>query len=170
MKYFEMKQDLRIKYTYSIKNLEWKETQGENVGTAYFTGNEESLPDFIEYKKNFFVSSELKKVINMYTDEVSFDLVIFNNIEEMLQREYYKLEAEPIFGLHEDTTYNKDGSVNKKVLSYKKLKDYEIFRLKELEPTQFSKHHIFVHLDIVESSLRRKLWGMIFEKTVLGED
>jgi len=164
MKYFEMLEDSRIHYRYKIENLEWQETEGRNIGIGYFTGEEEDLPDFINYKKLFLVSLELKNVLEMYTDEIGFNLVMLNNIEAKAQKEYYSVELISVEGLDESSTYNKDNSVKEKVLSYKKLQDYKVFGLKELEPTKFSRPHIFVHLDIVESALRRGLWGMSFEE------
>ncbi|BCZ47339.1 hypothetical protein psyc5s11_34060 [Clostridium gelidum] len=169
MKYFEMLEDPRIQYRYRIESLEWEEKEGKTFGIGYFKGDEESLPDFIIYKKHFLASLELKNVMEMYTDELKFSLVIFNNIELQMQKEYYSIEAPLVEGLGEQTTYHKDDSVDKKVLSHKKLQDYKVFRLKELEPTQFSRPHVFVDLDIVESALRRELWGIAFEKTLVEE-
>ncbi|WP_297422728.1 hypothetical protein [Clostridium sp.] len=169
MKYFEMLEDSRIQYNYKIENLEWQENDGQTIGVGYFRGEEEDLPDFINYKRLFLVSLELKKVLEMYTDEVNFKLLILNNLEKKAQKEYYCVEPLLVEGLGESTTYNKDGSVKEKVLSYKKLHDCRVFGIKELEPTQFSRPHIFVHLDIVESALRRDLWGMDFDEMVVEE-
>lgn len=167
MKYFEMLTDSRIQYRYKIENLQWEEIDGKNVGIGYFTGEEEALPDFISYKKLFLVSLQLKNVLEMYTDEIEFNPVMLNNIEAKAQKEYYSVELILVEGLDESSTYNKDNSIKEKVLSHKKLQDYKVFGLKELEPTQFSRPHIFVHLDIVESALRRELWGMTFEETAV---
>ena|GEM_PF-3055057 len=169
MKYFEILADSRIQYKYKIENLEWQENDGQTIGVGYFKGEEEDLPDFVNYKKQFLVSLELKNVLEMYTDEVNFKLLILNNLEEKSQKEYYSVEPLLVEGLGESTTYNRDGSAKEKVLSCKKLHDYKVFGIKELEPTQFSKPHIFVHLDIVESALRRELWGMTFEEMVVEE-
>ncbi|GAA0077311.1 hypothetical protein UT300005_16890 [Clostridium sp. CTA-5] len=169
MKYFEIVQDSRIYYGYSIENLTWEENAGETIGVGYFKGGGGSLPDFIIYKKQFLVSAKLKNVIEMYTDKMNYKLIIFNNIEAKVQKEYYSIEPIIVEGLGEGTTYFKNGFVDTEVLSQSKLKDYKIFRIKELEPTEFSKPHIFVDLDIVESILRRNLWGMTFEKTLVEE-
>lgn len=169
MKYFEILEDSRTMYKYEIEELEWQEIEGENIGSGYFKGKEEDMPDFIIYKKQFLVSLEFKNVLEMYTDDVNFRLLTFNNIEAQIQMEYYRVEPPLIEGLGKSTTYNKDNSVKERVLSYEKLKDYKVFGLKELQPTQFSRPHIFVHLDVVESALRRGLWGMNFEEMVVEE-
>lgn len=101
----------------------------------------------------------------MYTEEVNFKLLMLNNIETQAQKEYYWVEPLVIEGLGESSTYNKDNSVKEIVLSCLKVKDYKVFGLKELQLTQFSRPHIFVDLDIVESALRRGLWGMTFDET-----
>jgi hypothetical protein len=167
MKYFEMIEDSRIHYRYKIENLQWEEIDGKNIGIGYFTGEEEALPDFISYKKLFLVSLDLKNVLEMYADEIEFNLVMLNNIEAKAQREYYVVKFPSLEGLHESSTYNKDNSVKHIVLSHKKIKDYKVFGLNELELTKFSRPHIFVDLDIVESALRRELWGMTFEETAV---
>ncbi|WP_252247507.1 hypothetical protein [Clostridium sp. ZBS4] len=174
MKYFEMIQDNRISYDYKIENLEWEkldtdEEEKEIVGIVSFKGKEESLPDFIAYKKHFFVSAALKKVMEMYSEDLKFNLVMFNNIESKIQKEYYDVESPLIEGLSDNSTYHKDHSVDKKIIKHEKVKDYPVFRLKEMETTQFSPKHIFVHLDIVESAIRRELWGMIFEEIQVEE-
>lgn len=169
MKYFEMLGDLRIFYKYEIKEIEWQKVDGEIIGAGYFKGKEDNMPDFINYKKEFLVSLELKDVLEMYTDEVKFNLITFNNIEAKAQKEYYRAEPPVVEGLGKSTIYNKDNTVKKRVLSHKKLQDYKVFRLKELEPTQFSRPHIFVDLDIVESALRRGLWGMNFDEMTVED-
>lgn len=169
MKYFEILEDSRIFYKYEIKEIEWQEVEGEIIGAGYFKGKEENMPDFINYKKEFLVSFELKEVLEMYTDDVKFNLITFNNIETKDQKEYYSVEMPVVEGLGESTTYNKDNTVKARVLSHKKLENYKVFGLKELAPTQFSGPHIFVYLDIVESALRRGLWGMNFDEMVVEE-
>lgn len=169
MKYFEIIEDSRIHFRYKIENLEWEETEDRNIGIGYFTGEEEALPDFINYKKLFIVSLELKNVLEMYADEIEFNLIMLNNIEAKAQREYYIVKFPSLEGLHESSTYNKDNSVKLIVLSHKKIKDYKVFGLKELELTKFSRPRIFVDLDIVESILRRDLWGMNFEELAVEE-
>ncbi|AGF57425.1 hypothetical protein B0P06_004276 [Clostridium saccharoperbutylacetonicum] len=164
MKYFEILEDLRVQYRYKIESLEWTQIEEESIGIVNFQGEEDMVPDFIVYKKQYLISAEFKKIIEMYTDEVSFKLVMFNNIKAQVQKEYYCVEPLVIEGLGGSSTYNKDNSVNKKVLSFTKVKDYKVFGLKELHLTQFSRPHIFVDLDIVESVLRRDLWGMVFEE------
>ncbi|AGX44624.1 hypothetical protein [Clostridium saccharobutylicum] len=169
MKYFEILKDSRIFYKYEIQEVEWQEIEGQNIGTGYFKGKENDMPDFINYKKEFLVSLELKNVLEMYTYDVKFNLITFNNMEAKIQKEYYSVEAPLVEGLGESTIYNKDNTVKERVLSHKKLQNYSVFRLKELEPTQFSRPHIFVHLDIVESALRRGVWGMNFDEMVVED-
>ncbi|CUU48318.1 hypothetical protein [Clostridium beijerinckii] len=169
MKYFEILEDSRILYKYKIEDLEWQQIEGEIIGTGYFKGNEDNMPDFINYKKEFLVSLELKAVLEMYTDDVKSNLITFNNIETKAQKEYYSVEPPLVEGLGESTTYNKDNTVKERVLSHKKLQNYKVFGLKELVPTKFSRPHIFVHLDIVESALRRGLWGINFDEMVVEE-
>lgn len=48
---------------------------------GYFKGKENDMFDFINYKKEFLVLLELKNVLEMYIDDVKFNLIIFNNME-----------------------------------------------------------------------------------------
>ena len=105
----------------------------------------------------------------MYTHNIEFDLVMLNNIKEKISKEYYKIEVPKIEGLDEKSTFFKDNTVDKKIINYNKVRNYPIMALKELERTQFSPKHVFVNLDIVESILRRELWGMTFEEVLVEE-
>ena len=175
MKYFELVQDCRIlKYNYTIESFSLEEVEEENgdkedIGMVSFKGKKEELPDFILYKNNLLVSDELKKIMEMYSDDLNFTLVMFNNVPDEEQKVYYNIQVPLIYGLSENSTYYKDNTVDKKIIKHEKVRDYPVFRLKEVETTQFSAKHIFVNLDIVESILRRNLWGMIFEEVMVEE-
>ena len=154
---------------FSLEEIQEEGNEKEIVGMVSFNGSKEDLPDFIFYRNDLLVSNELKKVIEMYSDYLNFTLVMFNNIQEKEQKEYYKVEVPLIYGLSENSTYYKDNTVDKMIIKHEKVKDYPIFRLKEIERTKFSSKHIFVNLDIVESILRRNLWGMIFEEIIVED-
>lgn len=173
MKYFEVKECIE-KSKIKINDISWEEINSnnkkENVGLIYFEGKKEYLTDFFEHKKDTYVSKRLKDVIKMYTDNIKFNLVMLNNIEEKISEEYYRMDVPKIEGLHETTTFFKDNTVDVKVIDNNKVKVYPIFSLKELEKTKFSPKHIFVSLDIVESILRRELLGMAFNEVLVEEE
>lgn len=163
MKYFEIIQE-NIENRYIINDMRWLKSKDEDIGIIEFRGECDDIPDFLSYKRYFFVSEELKNTIEMFSYELTFQLVVFNNLEVNEQKQYYSINIPKIFGLDEKTTYLKNGEVDHIVLNYEKIKDNQIFKLEELEINKYSKQHIFLNLDIVESILRRELRGSEFKE------
>ena len=168
MRIYEIIVDHRINYLYKIKEINWQEQNEEKFGIGCFTQANE-LPDFFVFQKQFLVSKALKQVIEMYTDEVEFVLVVFSNLEAKEQKEYYKLEVPYIDALSPSTPLLKNGEIQEVILQEANIEDWEIFRIRQLEINSYSIPHLFVHLDIVESILRRPLWGMQFKKVRVEE-
>lgn len=166
MKYFEMIQE-NVESHYTLKDLKWCRSKDEDIGIIEFSGSCEYIPDFLSYKRYFFVSEELKKVLEMFSYELTFQLVVFNNLDMNEQKQYYSINIPVISGLDEETTYLKNGEVDHIVLNYEKIRDNQVFKLEEFEANQYSKQHLFVNLDIVESILRRELWGCEFKEVSL---
>lgn len=166
MKYFEAMVDQRMSYKYQIQSMDWQGEDEACFGMAYFKGHEEDLPDFFIYDKLFFVSAELKQVIEMYTNQVQFKLVMLNNIELKIQKEYYTIEAPRIDALGEHMTYLKNGWIDTMSFDCQKIADIKVFHLENIKANAFTPVHLFVDLDLVESILRRALWGVYFQEIV----
>lgn len=151
--------------SFTIETLYFEGEGKRALGISYFKGEEESLPDYINYKDCFLVSVPLKNVINMYTAKVHFKPVILINIELMIQKEYYLMEAPEADGLSKETTYFKNGWIDQIVLSTSKIKGLQLFKLKDVKHSP-----LYIYLDCVESILRRDIWGMTFEEVNVGEE
>lgn len=169
VKYFEVVVDGRVSYHYQIKHIEWEKDDEKQLGIGYFIGKEEEIPDFIIYEKKILLSQPLKQVIEMYSDAVQFILVVLNNLELRIQKEYYMIEAPYIEALSEKTTYLKNGWIDRMCFSYQKISDYEVFHLQNKKVNAFTPINIYMNLDIVESILRREIWGMQFVPVLVEE-
>ena len=77
----------------------------------------------------------------MFSYELTFQLVVFNNLDMNEQKQYYSINIPVISGLDEETTYLKNGEVDHIVLNYEKIRDNQVFKLEELEINQYSKQH-----------------------------
>jgi len=169
MKFYEVMQDKREMYNYVIKKVEWDTSSSEPFGIGDFKGSYDSLPDLFIFGNECYVSAELKEIMEMYTTEAEYRIVIFSNIEESIQKECYLVIAPEIDALGEKTTYLKNGWIDKKVFHRGKIGEYKLFDLEENDPGGFRKKHLYIHLDLVESILRRKLWGMEFKEVMMEE-
>lgn len=169
MKCYEVVIDKRESYQYKIQRIDWEEDKEKKFGVGYFTGREDEVPDFIIYEKKILVSKCLKEVIDKYSESVKFILVVLNNLELQIQKEYYMLEIPYIDALSEKTTYLKNGWINQMYFSEQKIAEYEVFQLEDKYANAYTPIHIYMNLDIVESILRRELWGMQFVPVLVEE-
>lgn len=167
MKYFEIVVDERVHYQYQIQQIAWHKENEQQFGVGYFKGEEEEVPDFIIFDKKILVSNALKQVMEMYDDLTQFTLVVLSNLELKVQKEYYMVEAVHVEALSEKTTYLKNGWIDTMYFSAQKVADYKVFHLQDEKANAFTPIHLFMDLDIVESILRRALWGMCFKEILL---
>ncbi|HEX3076039.1 MAG TPA: hypothetical protein VHQ24_04145 [Lachnospiraceae bacterium] len=164
MRFYEIVSDARHRYCYSIGDILWDTSNGEVFGMGTFEGEAESIPDLFIHWKEFYVSLELKKVLEMYTVDTTFRSVTLSNLKEAVQKQYYIVEAPEIEALGESTTYQFNGFVNQAVFDRTRIGDYQLFDLKAGKDTPYARKHLYANLDIVEGILRRRLWGMQFQE------
>lgn len=169
MRYYEIVQDKRHRYQYCVGEIVWDTNNEEQYGMGNFEGDVESIPDFFIHRNEFYVSLEMKKILEMYTMDTTFRSITLNNLIEAAQKQYYIVEAPKIIALGESTTYLKNGWVDQAVFHRTSIGDYQLFDIKTKVDNPYSMKHLYANLDIVESMIRRKLWGMVFKELRLEE-
>lgn len=150
MHYFRISQDCRKNMTFNYK---------ENEDIILEKSLEENeYVDFIQRSK-ILVSEELKKLIEVYQEEVSVQTLTMNDFKKMSQKRYWQIELPKLKGIHQKTRFKKDGTIEKLVIDETEIFPYKIFVVQtDLESV------IIASLDIVESMIRRNFTGMIFQE------
>lgn len=118
----------------------------------------ECAPDFIK-SPVYMVSDMVKKVIELYEDEVEFKKIVLIHKEKEWQMDYYHLLLRQINALHEKTTRYPNGMESCMVLSKEKIGDHRAFLLEDS-----LKKNPVVSQEIVESLLRRHVMGIKFKE------
>lgn len=111
-------------------------------------------PDFIE-RPVVLVSDTMKKVFEMYDDDVIFKCAVLTNVSEESQRVYWLMLVDRLDCLSEQTEFDKTGGVKRIVIDPDRAKGHAVFRIKGIAETT-----LVINLDIAESLLRRELFGM----------
>lgn len=168
MKYYHMYQDKRIKNCVKLRDFTTEESVDFTKEDAdklrestiiFATSDKEvSYPCILEAPITM-VEQEVQKVITMYDDTVIFKSVAIINKEENTQERYKVMLLDRIDCLHETTEYRKDKSIQKLVLDSKKVSKSKIFRIQGTK-----RKDIIVSMDIAESLLRRRVFGIRFEE------
>lgn len=103
----------------------------------------------------FLVSNILVKVFKHYFEVDEFRSAMLMDVKNKQHHLYWLPIIKNVDCLHEETSWKKDGSLERTVLSAEKLNNHKIFRIpKVLEKT------VIVHLEIAESILRRNCTGV----------
>lgn len=169
MKYFILKQDRNLENVIEIEGfnnsqkitlLKQDEKKYKNMTSVLIKGNENSVyPDLFQ-APTLLVSDELHKIFKLYENAIIYKIAVLTNLELKKQKVYRLLISEIIDGLDEETTYLKNGWVDKIVLNKAKIGDYNIFQIKAGVDCYF-----VASLDVVESMLKRGLFiGIKFEE------
>lgn len=104
----------------------------------------------------FLVSAKIKQVIQMYDPNIILkEMVLLDKVYERVERYFLPIFVE-LECLHEDSEFNMNRSIIKKiVLNKKAIGENSIFRI-----ANYEKQYIIGNLDIVESILRRNCIGL----------
>lgn len=169
MRYFIMKQDHQLPYSFKLRDFEmtgkhqvfYKEEADKlnEVSFLYVLGKgDEAYADFIQ-NPVYMVSEVVQGVLDMYEDDLVFKKVILIHKEAQIQKKYFHLVTDHIEGLSDKTPFYPDGREKKLILDYNKVKAHHVFQLKDAKGV-----YLIVSLAVVESLLRRKVQGILFEE------
>lgn len=127
--------------------------------TLYLTEKSgECAPDFIQSPIPL-VSDIVKKVLDMYEDDMIFKSVAIISKEREFILPYHTLLLDSIDLLSEKTEFYPNGSVKRLVLDSNRIGEHHVFWIND---KRF--RNPFISLEIVESLLRRNVTGIIFQE------
>lgn len=127
--------------------------------TLYLTEKSgECAPDFIQSPIPL-VSDTVKKVLDMYEDDMVFKSVVIISKEREEILPYHTLLLDSADMLSGKTEFYPNGSVKRLVLDSQKIGEHHVFWLND---RRF--RNPFVSLEIVESLLRRNVTGIVFQE------
>ncbi|MFR3729045.1 hypothetical protein [Lacrimispora sp.] len=119
----------------------------------------EAAPDFIQSPVSL-VSDKVKKVLDLYEDDMVFKTVTVADKERETIRVYHHLLLEQLEVFSDRTEFYSNGSVRRLVLDPKKIGEHKVFLLND---KRFP--NPFISLEVVESLLRRNVMGIVFKET-----
>ena len=171
MEYFEMTQSKKVEnpmqlmgldsqlYTYAMTEKDFEAL--EKLKVAYFSGREyEEICDIL-LQPTYLISDELKKLLELYERKTLFKGVqIFPTAKESKQYPIYWVPQFPVLDcIHNSTVKGDNGMLQKLVLDSRKIGNRQIFRL-----PGFLEYKVIVSMPVAESNLRRRFYGVGFEK------
>ncbi|MDR0286950.1 MAG: hypothetical protein LBI03_04475 [Clostridiales bacterium] len=171
MDYFIMHMDPRVSYAVkptsvfgplNLYMLTCEQIQKISI-TKVYNVNENSYnqyPDYLE-ETGLLVSEKLKQIMGKYQRNVIFKTVILIEKKKNRQEIYYFIAPPQIQCISPKSTYDRPEHVEKFVLDEEKVGDARIFCASNYG------RRIFVRLDVAESILRRKPFGISFEKVTV---
>ncbi|SFA80060.1 imm11 family protein [Clostridium frigidicarnis] len=170
MDYFLLKQDTRyvnvpqlidVHKNINIKdiNLSTCDNISDTVILNVKADKDSAFLDILD-KPLFLMSDDLKNIIEKYDANIYFKTIPLIDLQHERQKNYCLPIFEELDALSEESEFNMDRSVIKKiVLDSKKIKGKKIFKIKNEFKTL-----IVVRLDVAESILRRGFTGIKLEK------
>lgn len=168
MRFFTMQQDITLPDVIQFREFDicgprhifYKEDEADlNDSTVmYLKEGGETIPDFIQ-SPIALVSDKVKKVLDMYEDDMVFKIVVFANKEEETMVLYHQLLLERMDMLSDQTEFYSNGSIKRLALDEKKIGEHKAFML---EDKRFP--HPFISLEVAESLLRRHVVGIILKE------
>lgn len=169
MRFFTMEQDRKLQDLIQFRDFDiagprhifYKEDEADidNSVTMYLAPKSgETAPDFIQYPVHM-VSDKVKKVLDMYEDDMIFRTIAITSKEDETLRVYHHLLLERLDMFSERTEFYPNGSVKRLVLDAKKIGEHKVFMLKD---KRFN--NPYVSLEVVESLLRRGVTGIIWKE------
>lgn len=170
MDYFLLKQDKRYKNVPVLKDVQksidfrninlLNAHKIEDVTTLYVNGDENTSYLDVLDDKLYLISEDLQEILQKYAPAAIFKMVFLIDFDHDQQGNYYLPIFEEVEALSEESEFNLDKSVIKKlVLDAEKIKGKKIFKIKESDKTL-----IVVRLDVAESILRRDFEGICLER------
>ncbi len=169
MRFFTMEQDRSLTDRIELRDFDIlgqrhlflkKDADRINDSTTLYLADKtgETAPDFIQ-SPIFLVSDVVKKVLDMYEDDMIFKTVALVDKKKGDILVYHTLLLEPFDMLSEKAEFYPNGSVKRLVLDKEKIGEHKVFLL---EDKRFP--NPFVSLEVVESLLRRHVTGIIWKE------
>ncbi|MEY8356560.1 hypothetical protein AALB39_24855 [Lachnospiraceae bacterium 54-53] len=121
----------------------------------------ETAPDFIQ-SPVYLVSDKVKKVLDMYEDDMVFRTVTIASKERETIMVYHHLLPDRMDMLSGQTEFYTSGSVKRLVLDPEKIGHHKVFLLND---KRF--FNPLVSLEVVESLLRRNVTGIIWKEVLV---
>lgn len=122
----------------------------------------EAAPDFIQ-SPVYLVSDQVKKVFDVYEDDMVFKTVTIAHKERETIWVYHHLLLERLDAFAEETEFYTNGSIKRLVLDPEKIGDHKVFLLNDkCFPNPL------ISLEVAESLLRRNVMGIIFKEVEVG--
>lgn len=118
----------------------------------------ETAPDYIQFPVHM-VSDTVKKVLDMYEDDMVFRTIVITSKESEMLKVYHHLLLERLDMFSEQTEFYPNGSIKRLVLDAKKIGEHKVFMLNDKRFT-----NPYVSLEVVESLLRRGVVGIIWKE------
>lgn len=122
----------------------------------------EAAPDFIQ-SPVYLVSDQVKKVFDVYEDDMVFKTVTIAHKERETIWVYHHLLLERLDAFAEETEFYTNGSIKRLVLDPEKIGDHKVFLLND---KRFP--NPLISLEVAESLLRRNVMGIIFKEVEVG--
>jgi hypothetical protein len=122
----------------------------------------EAAPDFIQ-SPVYLVSDQVKKVFDVYEDDMVFKTVTIAHKERETIWVYHHLLLERLDAFAEETEFYTNGSIKRLVLDPEKIGDHKVFLLND---KRFP--NPLISLEVAESLLRRNVMGIIFNEVEVG--
>ena len=167
--YFFMDQDNTLMDTIGLRDFDiygkrhiftWKDAEKINDVTPLYLDESkgECAPDFMK-SPVYMISEMVKKVIDMYEDDMIFKKIALIHKTEERELVYFHLLLKEIEALDEATEYYPNGMEKRLCLNRRKIGNHKIFLLAD------SKIMLpVISLEVVESLLRRHVMGIMFKE------
>lgn len=169
MRYFILKQNTNLLFGIKLQDQPLnrsgllKEAESSEV---FFLDKEgdETRPDLIE-KPVMMVASFLKKILDLHQDGIQFENTVLIHHKNNRQYPYVKIKLPAVDAISELTEYYPNQMFKKLILSRRKIGDHQFFMVADQRL-----QHPVASLAVVESLLRRKAKGIIFEEVEVTDD
>nr|WP_302597024.1 DUF1629 domain-containing protein [uncultured Cellulosilyticum sp.] len=169
MRYFIMKQDQHLSYSFKLRDFDMngkhqvfhkeEANQLNDTSFLYVVGKgDEAYSDFIQ-NPVYMASEVVQGVLDMYEDELISKKVVIIHKETQREEIYYHIITDHIEALSEKALFYPDGLEKKIILDREKIGDHHVFQLKDVKGV-----YLIVSLAVVESLLRRQVQGILFEE------
>lgn len=177
MDYFMIHQDKRLFYKPQLKQSDifhlksmTREQINDREGAAIIYVEENRYNEYTGYIDTpvKLISKNIKKILSKYQNDIIFKPVILIEKESNRQENYYIIAVPELECASECSTRDALGNVKEFILDEEKVEHLRVFQAKDYD------NQLFVRLDVAESILRRKTYGILFEKVNVvkrgGED
>ena len=163
MEYFILKMSDKVKNPivpslFGINALSVNADMLEDYSIGYYDRKEKEYSDIITAPL-FLVTEEVKKLMQLYDEEILFKGVqLFAKDKTHEPILYYTVQPYKTDCLHKSVRINPNGTVNEVVLAKDKIPKKDIFVLEGLRETR-----MVISLRMAESLLRREIYGIGLE-------